>query len=117
VEPGRSESRRRDSLAGACDFAHTVGSDEDTECRLRYWHERRPVQHVGQRRREFLIADGVRGGGVHGTNQVPVDESPRVNVGQVVEVDPRQPLAAVTDRPPEPDLEQRSQQSQDSAAR
>ena len=59
--------------------------------------QRGPTEHPGERRRELLVPDGHRSHGVHRTDEAFVGEGAGKRIGEVVEVDPGQPLAAVTD--------------------
>src|SRR5699024_7698702 len=59
--------------------------------------------------------DGTRGGGVDGAAQLRVVEGAVVDVEEVVQVDPRQPLAAAAETPAQPGREQRPLQAQGAA--
>ena len=108
MESDGCQSSRINPLARARKLADSFGPDGGCERGLWDRDQRGPMEHPSKGLSELLVGHGRRRHGVDRTNEAIVDEGARVKVGEVVEIDPGQPLAAVADASTETGQEHRA---------
>lgn len=105
---GRGETGRLDALTRGGQFGYAFAAEQESGAEAGDRKDRGAVQDAGQGAGVVAVANRLGGNGIHRTGQVRVPECPVVDVDQVVDADPGQPLAAVADRATEPGGEQRA---------
>src|SRR5208337_297392 len=115
--PGRDQPLRPDVLAGLGDFPGPFCAEQQPGPEPGDRQHRGPAQHAGQRPGVVDVAHRLRGDRVDRPGQAGIEHGPQVDVEQVIQADPGQPLLAAAEPAAEARLEQRAEQAEHAAAR
>ena len=91
------KSRRHNALTCFREFASTLFAQDQAGPESRNWQHRRPMQDMGESASVFNVTDWVWCYSINGTLDLCVKQHPIIDIDQIIETNPRQPLLAVTD--------------------
>src|SRR5208282_2848588 len=115
--PGRDQPLGPDVLAGLGDFPGPLLAEQQPGPEPGDRQDRGPAQHAGQRPGVVDVACRLRGDRVDRPGQAGIEHGTQVDVEQVVQADPGQPLLAAAEPAAEARLEERAEQAEHAAAR
>ena len=115
--PGGEQGVRADPLACLGQLARTLRAQQQPRPEARDRDDCRAAQHLAEDPGVVEVPDRVRGDRVDRPGQSGIDQRAQVDVGQIVDADPGQPLPPGAQAPAQARLEQREQQLERAAAR